>query len=114
MAGMADRIDYTTPGPLTDLVGVRALAFDGIASDADGIRRPVHSLIIEPRDAKDLGVPAERFSENNVRPVGRLIHAIMALDPEPLHVPREPRQRVIGTCRHFAVMSCALLRYRGI
>jgi len=28
--------------------------------------------------------------------------------------PREPRRRVIGTCRHFAVMSCALLRHRCI
>ncbi|MGO8887020.1 MAG: transglutaminase domain-containing protein [Streptosporangiaceae bacterium] len=27
---------------------------------------------------------------------------------------REPGRRVIGTCRHFAVLSCALLRYRGI
>ncbi|MBF6327810.1 transglutaminase [Nocardia transvalensis] len=27
---------------------------------------------------------------------------------------REPSRRVIGTCRHFAVISCALLRYRGI
>jgi hypothetical protein len=114
MAGMEDGIDYTTPGPLTDLGGVRPLAFDRIASDAVGICRTVQSLIIQPRDAKDLGVPAERFSENDVRPVGRLIHAILALDPEPLHVPREPRQRVVGTCRHFAVMSCALLRYRGI
>ncbi|MEU7973849.1 transglutaminase domain-containing protein [Micromonospora sp. NPDC049089] len=29
-------------------------------------------------------------------------------------VARAPDRRVIGTCRHFAVLSCALLRYRGI
>lgn len=27
---------------------------------------------------------------------------------------REPDKRVVGTCRHFAVLSCALLRHRGI
>ncbi|WP_246003264.1 transglutaminase-like domain-containing protein [Nocardia tenerifensis] len=32
----------------------------------------------------------------------------------PLDVAREPSRRVIGTCRHFAVLSCALLRNRGI
>jgi hypothetical protein len=40
--------------------------------------------------------------------------ALLALDQAPLSVPREPGKRVIGTCRHFAVISCALLRYRGI
>ena len=29
-------------------------------------------------------------------------------------MPRDADQRVVGTCRHFAVLSCALLRYRGI
>jgi transglutaminase-like putative cysteine protease len=46
--------------------------------------------------------------------VGKLIDALLALDPAPLAVAREPARRVIGTCRHFAVLSCALLRYRGI
>jgi hypothetical protein len=40
--------------------------------------------------------------------------ALLALDQAPLSVPRESGKRVIGTCRHFAVISCALLRYRGI
>jgi len=38
----------------------------------------------------------------------------LALDPVPLDVPRQPDRRVIGRCRHFALLSCALLRYRGI
>jgi hypothetical protein len=46
--------------------------------------------------------------------VGKLIDALLALDPAPLAVAREPARRVIGTWRHFAVLSCALLRYRGI
>ena len=29
-------------------------------------------------------------------------------------VPRAPQRRIVGTCRHFAVLSCALLRHRGI
>lgn len=43
-----------------------------------------------------------------------MIGALLALDPAPMDVARTPDRRVIGTCRHFAVLSCALLRYRGI
>ena len=107
-------IDYSTPGPLTDLGPVPPSAPDQISGGAIDICRPVHSLIIQPNEAEGLGVSADRLSENQIRPVSRLIDALLVIDPAPLNVPREPRQRVIGTCRHFAVMSCALLRHRGI
>jgi Transglutaminase-like superfamily len=114
IAGMTDEIDYTTPGPLTDLGNVSPLLLEGIADEPTEICRPVHTLVIQPSDAKALDVPAERFAENQLRPASKLIDALVALDQAPLDVPRQPGRRVIGTCRHFAVMSCALLRYRGI
>ena len=114
MAGLTDAIDYTTPGPLTDLGNVSPSVLERIPSGPVGICRPVPGLVIQPEEAELLGVPAERLSENQVRPVGHLIGALLALDPAPLDVRREPGRRVIGTCRHFAVMACALLRYRGI
>jgi hypothetical protein len=43
-----------------------------------------------------------------------VITALLALDPAPLDVARAPDRRVIGTCRHFALLSCALLRHRGV
>ena len=49
-----------------------------------------------------------------MRPAAAIVAALLALDPAPLHVPREAAERVVGTCRHFAVLSCALLRHRGI
>ncbi|MFC9252629.1 transglutaminase domain-containing protein [Amycolatopsis thailandensis] len=39
---------------------------------------------------------------------------MLAPDPAPLTAAREADKRVVGTCRHFAVLGCALLRYRGI
>lgn len=114
IAGMTRAIDYAVPGPLTALDNVSPLVLERIPSVAADICRPVHDLVIQPHDAQALGVPAERLSENQIRPAGQLIDALLALDPAPLDVPREPDRRVIGTCRHFAVMSCALLRSRGI
>jgi len=49
-----------------------------------------------------------------LRPAARIIEVLLSLVPEPVHIERPPSARVVGTCRHFAVVSCALLRYRGI
>jgi Transglutaminase-like superfamily len=109
-----DAIDYTVPGLLTDVTGVSPSALERIAGEPVDICRPAHTLVIQPSDAKVLGLPDVRFAENQLRPAAALIGALLALDPAPLDVPRTPDRRVIGTCRHFAVISCALLRYRGI
>jgi hypothetical protein len=42
------------------------------------------------------------------------VRRLLLLDASPLDVPRPPELRVVGTCRHFAVLSCALLRNRGV
>ena len=111
---MVDAIDYEAPGPLTHLDSVHPSILEGIATDPVEICRLVHTLVIQPADAEALCVTAERFSEKQFRGAANLIEALIALDPAPLHVPRDPERRVIGTCRHFAVLSCALLRYRGV
>jgi transglutaminase-like putative cysteine protease len=107
-------INYVQPGQLTDLGRVRPSALEPVPTDPVDICRLVHGLVIQPSDAKSRGVPGERFAENQVRRVDTLVGTLLALDPAPLDVARDPDRRVIGTCRHFAVLSCALLRYRGI
>jgi hypothetical protein len=111
---VTDAIDYTVPGPLTDLTTISPAALERIPSKPVDICRPVHTLVIQPSDAKALGLPDERFSGNQFRPAAALVEALLALDPASLDVPRTPERRVVGTCRHFAVLTCALLRYRGI
>ena len=44
----------------------------------------------------------------------QLLQVIRGLDAAPIHAKRPPEHRVVGTCRHFAVLSCAFLRYRGV
>ena len=112
--GVANSIDYALPGPLTNLASVSPLALERISGPPAAICWPVHALVIQPHDAKALGLPDDRLAENQVRPAASLIEALLTLNPAPLDVAREPGQRVIGTCRHFALLSCALLRYRGV
>jgi hypothetical protein len=106
-------LDYATAGPITTLADASPVALAGIASDPVGICAHVHSLIIQPHDAMELGLPPERIAEKDIRPAARLTDRLLALDPAPLQAPREPASRVVGTCRHFAVLACALLRHRG-
>jgi Transglutaminase-like superfamily len=103
---------YATAGPMTSLREVSPAALAGIGADPLGVCDPVSSLVIHPDEAGELG--PERFASNGIRPAAAIVQALLALDPSPLHVPREPAGRVVGTCRHFAVLSCALLRFRGI
>jgi hypothetical protein len=107
-------IDYAAPGPLTGLQSVPPTALQDVPREPLAICRLAHNLVIQPSDATSLGLDPGRFAENQIRPIGRLVAALLSLDPAPLDRAREPSRRVIGTCRHFAVLSCALLRYRGI
>ncbi len=107
-------IDYRSPGPLTDLGSVEAAVLVTVGQDPVEICDLAHTLVIQPCDAESLGLPSERFMTNQTRPAARLIEALLAMDPAPVTSPRKPDMRVVGTCRHFAVISCALLRHRGI
>jgi hypothetical protein len=107
-------IDYARPGPLTDLSGVPDAALATLPGDPAAICRLAQHLVIQPADARRLGLPDQRFADNDVRRTDLLVASLLRLDPAPLDVARDPRQRVVGTCRHFAVLTCALLRHRGI
>jgi hypothetical protein len=111
---MLHRLDYAAAGPLTDLAGVPPSALDGIPDAAIGICQLARGLVIQPNDAQQAGVPAERLGENQLRPARSIIGALLAQGAEPLMVPRPPSRRVVGTCRHFTVLTCALLRHRRI
>ncbi|MEV0676939.1 transglutaminase-like domain-containing protein [Actinosynnema sp. NPDC050436] len=101
---------YAAPGPLTGLPAHVVAP----TSDPVDLCRPVRALVVQPRDAQALGLPAERFEDNQVRPADELVRRLLALDPAPLTTARPPDRRVVGTCRHFAVLGCALLRHRGV
>ena len=107
-------IDYATPGPLTDLSTVPPAALAGMPSDADGIIRLAHTLIVHPFDTPGLELPEARFADNQLRHAAQIVAAVLRLDGAPLHVPRPAVRRVVGTCRHFTVLTVALLRLHGI
>ncbi|GAA0246790.1 transglutaminase-like domain-containing protein [Cryptosporangium japonicum] len=104
-------IDYATGGPLTALSHPVAEQLPHAVAD---LCRLAAGLVIQPADARAQELPASRFDENQLRPASRIVDALLAVDPAELTVARPPARRVVGTCRHFAVLTCALLRHRGV
>jgi hypothetical protein len=111
---MTSAIDYSAPGPLTDIGEVSAAVLEAVPADPVGICRLVPGLVLHPFEATDLGLPADRLAGREIRPASAIIRAVLTLDRAALDIAREPERRLVGTCRTFVVLSCALLRYRGI
>ncbi|MBB5891261.1 transglutaminase domain-containing protein [Kutzneria kofuensis] len=106
-------IDYAEPGVFTTVSPEQVPLTKGLPDEPVGICAAVRQLFIQATDAP-AGVPEERLGERNIRPASGLIDALTAIDPAPLHVPRPPDKRVVGTCRHWSTLATALLRQRGI
>jgi Transglutaminase-like superfamily len=107
-------IDYRQPGPLTEL-GPGQVRFAGPARDDPvSICALAQGLVIQPWDATAAGVSDERLGEKNVRRARDLLLRLGELGPRELDVARAPHERVVGTCRHFALLATALLRHASI
>ncbi len=98
--------------PTADFLAPRQLV--PLAADPVGICQVVSALVVQLTDAQSLDLAPGRFDENQIRSTSELLRRLFALDPAPVTIGRGPAERIVGTCRHFAVLSCALLRYRGI
>ncbi|HEY2507813.1 MAG TPA: transglutaminase-like domain-containing protein [Streptosporangiaceae bacterium] len=107
-------IDYSVPGPLTDLGDLAAVVLTAVPADPVEICRITTGLIVHPFQAEPLGLPAARLAEQQLRPARSIALAVLKLADSPLDVRREPARRAVGTCRNFVTLSCALLRHRGI
>lgn len=107
-------IDYSTPGVLTALTPDQRQLAAEVPGDPIAICRAVAGLIVHPAETGSLGLPEIRLGAQAIRPVSRILDELLAIDPAPLTKHREPRQRVVGTCRHFATVSVALLQAHRI
>lgn len=107
---------YAAPGPMTVLDGVPTHLLKGVPSDPVGVAGVVQGLMLHPAWALSYGVsvPNERQSELQIRSAQRIIGQIIAMDDRPLAERRGLEDRFSGNCRHFAVLTVALLRHAGV
>ncbi|HKA92998.1 MAG TPA: transglutaminase-like domain-containing protein [Acidimicrobiia bacterium] len=107
---------YATPGPMTDLSASRAEIFDGLPADPAELSRTVQGLLVHEFWAQAYGfdVPVSRLDSFHTRSAADMTAHILDLNPSPLAVERPVEQRMVGNCRYFSTLSCALLRRAGI
>lgn len=105
---------YASPGPLTRLPV--DLDLGALPTDLDEIRSTVQGLLVHWGWAQAFGIAADdlRKDEQSLRTTDEVLRHALALTPEPITVAREPIDRVVGICRHFAMAHVALLRNAGI
>ncbi len=106
---------YAAPGPLTTLTTDQANLIRGLALDPPGLCRVAQGLLVSPSNAAGSGLSDQRLAERNTRPATALLDRALELDgTSALDQPRPNGQRVVGTCRHYAVLATAFLRASSV
>lgn len=96
--------------------GPYAYLFDGLPTDMAGIAEVVQGLVYHYfGDEAQYGwkPPAERLPEINSRTMQQILATLLAKDERPLTEPRAYENRVVGCCRDFSLLACAILRHQG-
>lgn len=107
---------YAAPGAMTDLSALPADVFEGLPSDPLALSRTVQGLLVHEFWAPAYGfdVPVSRLDSFHTRSAKEMSEHILDLNAAPLAVERPVDQRMVGNCRYFSTLSCALLRRAGI
>ena len=106
---------YTAQSPTSD-PGRYAYLFDGLPADLDGISKLTQGLVYHyMADQHTFGwvPPQERLPEINTRTVQNILAALVTRDDRPLTTARAYEDRLVGCCRDFALLACAMLRHQG-
>ena len=106
---------YRDHSPITD-PGEYANLYENLPDDLHGMIAIIQSQMIHRLAAQQFGVTLtwESRSEQRLRTMQQRLGRIMELDPSPLTMEREPKEKQVGMCRDFAVFLVSILRHKGI
>ena len=102
---------YTSPGITTDPGD-----YADLPTDVGGLCRVIQGVMIHIFWAERMGetLSEARKQEVNIRPASAMLQAIRAKNDASLTVERPLSQRLVGNCRDFSTLLCAMLRHQGI
>ncbi|HVM97801.1 MAG TPA: transglutaminase-like domain-containing protein [Candidatus Acidoferrales bacterium] len=106
---------YAKSGFMTD-PGRHAAAFGAMPRDIAALCEIVQGLLLHIFWAPAYGFkpPTEREDEVQLRSVAEMLDRALVIDPQALTVARPPARRLLGNCRHFSTLVCAILRHQGV
>src|SRR5438552_3134003 len=107
---------FAAPGPITAIDAAHAPMIEGVGDDPLAMAKAVRGVLVHRDWAPLMGLdfPPERLADQHIRPVNEMLSRIGQLSPGALPERRQPADRMVGVCRHFAVLHVALLRRHGI
>ncbi len=105
---------YLQPGVMTTPGRYRPL-FADLPRGVAALVKVAQGLVIHEFLTEEYGVTLtdERRATVHTRPLTGMLERMIAEDSRPLTVPREPAGRLTGDCRHFTVLTVAMLRAQG-
>ena len=106
---------YACPGIMTDPKEY-AGQLDGMPTEIPALCEVVQGLLLHIFWAERYGLELteERKQEVNIRTVQGKLARILALSDQPLTTARPLEQRLVGNCRDFSVLLCAILRHQAV
>ena len=105
-------IDHT---PMSDPAD-HASRVAGLPADIGVLNRVIQGVLVHSDWLADYGLDEKLLhaGSRQTLPVAERLADIIERDARPLHIPRSPDRRTVGTCRDFALMLCSLLRGKGV
>lgn len=109
------RRTYAEPGPHTDLRR-HAEVVAMLPADPVELAGTLQALLVHEHLAPAYGIELSDAARDAVhlRTAAALVDRVLAADPAPLTEPRPVERRVAANCRHFSVLTVAVLRARGV
>ncbi|MBN1661514.1 MAG: transglutaminase domain-containing protein [Anaerolineae bacterium] len=113
--GSSPQTYYATPGPMTD-PGKWGTLFDPLPPTIPEVVAVVQGLMVHIFWAERYGLQLaeERQAEVQIRDVATKLKRIVELDDRPLAEPRPLEKKLVGNCRDFTVLTCAMLQHHGL
>lgn len=93
-----------------------AYLFEALPKDIAAIKLLLPNLILHFWDGRfyDYRIPFKRLFDIETRYVEKMLEKIIQLDSSPLTQSRPLDKRLVGSCRDYATLFCAILRHQGI
>jgi excinuclease ABC subunit A len=106
---------YQSHSPITN-PGVFSYLYEDLPDDIPTLVEIINGQLLHRLAADHFGVNLTRQSraEQHLRTMEQRLERLISLDPSPLTISREPRDRQIGVCRDYAVFLTSLLRHKNI
>ncbi len=108
---------FVEPAPMTAIDEDRfGWALEGVGGGPKSLADAVRAVLIHRDWASTLGVSFAdaRMQDQHIRPVNDVIARVLELQRDEFSTTRALPDRMVGVCRHYAVLYAALLRRQGI